>query len=188
MLNAKALAAVEVAKLYAADVEHDDTCPCPPDEPCASGREITTKLEIALKAFNEDKSEPGSCRVPLPFKRRGYTQKARCGGQSMYLRTGEYPDGTLGEFFVDISKEGATLRSVFNCFAIAISLGLQHGVPLQEFIDAFVGTRFEPNGVVQAHPEISDATSLIDLIFHDLALNYGGDLPGSAKARRVTDV
>ena len=87
-------------------------------------------------------------RRKLPFRRRGYTQKAKIGNHSVYLRTGEYENGQLGEIFIDMHREGAAFRSLMNCFAIAISLGLQHGVPLEEFVDAFVFTRFEPNGIV----------------------------------------
>ena len=90
----------------------------------------------------------------------------------MYLRTGEYEDGTVGEIFIDMHKEGAAYRSLMNCFAIAISLGLQHGVPLEEFVDAFVFTRFEPNGIVTGNDRITMATSTIDYIFRDLAIHY----------------
>src|SRR5213076_2485075 len=91
-------------------------------------------------------------RRRLPDRRAGYTQKARIGNHKIYLRTGEYEDGTLGEIFVDMHKEGAAFRSMTNCFAIAVSLGLQHGVPLEEFTDAVVFTRFEPNGIVSGNP------------------------------------
>src|SRR5438445_3800061 len=111
-------------------------------------------------------------RRQLPSRRAGYTQKARIGNHKMYLRTGEYDDGTLGEIFVDMHKEGAAFRSMTNCFAIAVSLGLQHGVPLEEFIDAFVFTRFEPNGAVQGNPHIKMTTSIIDYIFRELAVTY----------------
>ncbi len=110
----------------------------------------------------------------LPDRRRGYTQKARVGNLRVYLRTGEYEDGTLGEIFIDMHKEGAAFRSLMNCFAIAISLGLQHGVPLEEFVDAFVFTRFEPNGLVVGHPSVRMSTSVIDYIFRDLAITYLG--------------
>ncbi|MCS7271443.1 MAG: vitamin B12-dependent ribonucleotide reductase, partial [Gemmataceae bacterium] len=98
-------------------------------------------------------------RRRLPDRRAGYTQKARIGNHKIYLRTGEYEDGTLGEIFIDMHKEGAAFRSMTNCFAIAVSLGLQHGVPLEEFVDAFLFTRFEPNGVVQGNPHIKMTTS-----------------------------
>jgi ribonucleoside-diphosphate reductase alpha chain len=113
-------------------------------------------------------------RRRLPDRRAGYTQKARIGNHKIYLRTGEYEDGTLGEIFLDMHKEGAAFRSMTNCFAIAVSLGLQHGVPLEEFVDAFVFTRFEPNGVVQGNPYIKMATSIIDYIFRELAVSYLG--------------
>lgn len=111
-------------------------------------------------------------RHTLPTRRQGYTQKAVVGGHKVYLRTGEYTDGTLGEIFVDMHKEGAAFRSLMNCFAIAISLGLQHGVPLEEFVDAFVHTRFEPNGPVTLNHQIKLSTSIIDYIFRELAITY----------------
>ncbi len=113
-------------------------------------------------------------RRRLPDRRAGYTQKARIGNHKIYLRTGEYEDGTLGEIFLDMHKEGAAFRSMTNCFAIAISLGLQHGVPLEEYVDAFQFTRFEPNGMVQGNPHIKMATSIIDYIFRELAITYLG--------------
>jgi ribonucleoside-diphosphate reductase alpha chain len=111
-------------------------------------------------------------RRRLPDRRSGYTQKARIGGHKVYLRTGEYEDGELGEIFLDMHKEGAAFRSLMNCFAIAISLGLQHGVPLEEYVDAFVFTRFEPNGIVGGNEQIRYATSVIDYIFRELAITY----------------
>jgi ribonucleoside-diphosphate reductase alpha chain len=113
-------------------------------------------------------------RRRLPDRRKGYTQKAIVGGHKIYLRTGEYEDGTLGEIFLDMHKEGAAFRSLMNCFAIAISLGLQHGVPLEEFVDAFVFTRFEPNGPVKLNRRIKMCTSIIDYIFRELAITYLG--------------
>lgn len=113
-------------------------------------------------------------RRRLPDRRAGYTQKARIGGHKIYLRTGEYEDGTLGEIFLDMHKEGAAFRSMTNCFAIAVSLGLQHGVPLEEFLEAFQFVRFEPNGIVQGNPHIKMATSIIDYIFRELAISYLG--------------
>jgi ribonucleoside-diphosphate reductase alpha chain len=111
-------------------------------------------------------------RRRLPDRRAGYTQKARIGNHKMYLRTGEYEDGSLGEIFIDMHKEGAAFRSMTNCFAIAVSLGLQHGVPLDEFVDAFLFTRFEPNGIVSGNPHIKMSTSVIDYIFRELAITY----------------
>ncbi|HSQ57670.1 MAG TPA: vitamin B12-dependent ribonucleotide reductase [Gemmata sp.] len=113
-------------------------------------------------------------RRRLPDRRAGYTQKARIGNHKMYIRTGEYEDGTLGEIFIDMHKEGAAFRSMTNCFAIAVSLGLQHGVPLEEYVDAFLFTRFEPNGIVQGNPYIKMSTSIIDYIFRELAITYLG--------------
>ena len=113
-------------------------------------------------------------RRRLPNRRAGYTQKAVVGGHKIYLRTGEYEDGTLGEIFLDMHKEGAAFRSLMNCFAISVSLGLQHGVPLDEFADAFVFTRFEPNGMVQGHDQIKMVTSVIDYVFRELAISYLG--------------
>src|SRR4029453_523849 len=109
----------------------------------------------------------------LPAKRRGFTQKAKINGQVMFLRTGEYADQTVGEIFIDMSKEGATMRSMLNCFAIAISIGLQYGVPLEEFVEKFVFTRFEPSGMVD-HPNIKTTTSIIDFMFRSLAYEYLG--------------
>src|SRR5206468_4091614 len=136
-------------------------------------------------------------RRRLPDRRAGYTQKTRIGNHNLYLRTGEYSDGTLGEIFIDMHKEGAAFRSMTNCFAIAISLGLQHGVPLDEFIDAFLFTRFEPNGVVAGNPHIKMTTSIIDYIFRELAITYLGrrdlahvspeDLRGDAIGREEED-
>jgi ribonucleoside-diphosphate reductase alpha chain len=109
----------------------------------------------------------------LPAKRRGYTQKAKINGQVIFLRTGEYGDQTVGEIFIDMAKEGATMRSMLNCFAIAISIGLQYGVPLEEFVEKFVFTRFEPAGMVD-HPNIKSTTSIVDFIFRALAYEYLG--------------
>jgi ribonucleoside-diphosphate reductase alpha chain len=124
-----------------------------------------TKFKRALSGIVEKKS--------LPAKRRGFTQKAKIGGQVIFLRTGEYGDGTLGEIFIDLAKEGSTLRSFMNCFAIAISVGLQYGVPLEEFVEKFVFTKFEPSGMVD-HPNIKTTTSLVDFVFRALAFEYLG--------------
>jgi ribonucleoside-diphosphate reductase alpha chain len=113
-------------------------------------------------------------RERLPDRRKGYTQKAVVGGHKVYLRTGEYQDGRLGEIFVDMHKEGAAFRSLMNNFAIAISVGLQYGVPLEEYVDAFTFTRFEPAGLVQGNDAIKNATSIIDYVFRELAISYLG--------------
>lgn len=115
-----------------------------------------------------------SHRKTLPNRRLGYTQKASVGGHKVYLRTGDYNDGTLGEIFIDMHKEGAAYRSLMNCFSISISLGLQYGVPLEEFVDAFTFTKFEPNGMVIGHDNLKMATSVIDYVFRDLACKYLG--------------
>ncbi len=111
-------------------------------------------------------------REKMPERRRGYTQKAIVGGHKVYLRTGEYSDGSLGEIFIDMHKEGAGFRAMMNNFAIAVSVGLQYGVPLEEFVDAFTFTRFEPAGMVQGNDSIKNATSILDYIFRELAVSY----------------
>ena len=113
-------------------------------------------------------------RERLPDRRKGYTQKAVVGGHKVYLRTGEYQDGRLGEIFIDMHKEGAAFRSLMNNFAIAISLGLQYGVPLEEYVEAFTFVRFEPAGLVQGNDAIKNATSILDYIFRELAISYLG--------------
>jgi len=123
-----------------------------------------TEFMRALSKVVEKKS--------MPSKRRGFTQKAQVGGQTVFVRTGEYADGTLGEIFVDMHKEGATLRSLMNCFAIAVSVGLQYGVPLEEYVEKFTFTRFEPAGMVQGHENIKSATSIVDYIFRLLGYEY----------------
>ncbi len=122
-----------------------------------------TKLRSKLATIVE--------RKQLPARRRGYTIKGKVGGQALFLRTGEYGDGTLGEIFIDMAKEGATMRSLLNSFAIAVSVGLQYGVPLEEYVDKFIFTRFEPAGIVD-HPNIKSATSVLDYIFRVLAYEY----------------
>lgn len=126
----------------------------------------------------------------LPNRRNGFTQKGRVGGQTIFVRTGEYDDGTLGEIFIDMHKEGASFRSLMNCFSIAVSVGLQYGVPLEEFVDKFAFTRFEPSGMVEGHPNVKNATSIVDYIFRLLGFEYlhrddlvqvkPSDLPGQA--------
>ncbi|MGR3374836.1 vitamin B12-dependent ribonucleotide reductase [Pseudooceanicola nanhaiensis] len=113
-----------------------------------------------------------SHREKMPERRKGYTQKAMVGGHKVYLRTGEYSDGTLGEIFIDMHKEGAGFRAMMNNFAIAVSVGLQYGVPLEEFVDAFTFTKFEPAGMVQGNDSIKNATSILDYIFRELAVSY----------------
>ncbi len=143
--------------------------------------------EEELEAMIEDKEQNDIVKIAekiihryiakrrrLPDRRTGYTQKAKINGQSVYIRTGEYENGQLGEIFIDMHREGAAFRSLLNCFAISISLGLQHGVPLEEFVDAFVFTRFEPSGIVTGNDKIKMSTSVIDYIFRELAVTYLG--------------
>ncbi len=113
-------------------------------------------------------------RNRLPDRRKSYTQKAVVGGHKVYLHTGEFDDGKLGEIFIDMHKEGAAFRAMMNNFAIAISMGLQYGVPLEEFVEAFTFTRFEPAGMVQGNDNIKNATSILDYIFRELAISYLG--------------
>ncbi|RYE81068.1 MAG: vitamin B12-dependent ribonucleotide reductase [Myxococcales bacterium] len=115
---------------------------------------------------------PVGMRVRLPQKRNGFTQEARVGGHKIFLRTGEYADGSLGEIFIDMHKEGAAFRSVMNCLAMAVSVGLQYGVPLETFVEQFTFTRFEPQGQVEGHPNIKLATSIVDYIFRVLGVEY----------------
>ena len=108
----------------------------------------------------------------MPDRRKGYIQKATIGDHKVYLHTGEYEDGKIGEIFIDTSKEGELVKALMNNFAIAISLGLQYGVPLDEFVNAFIGTKFEPSGKVQGNDRILSASSILDYIFRELAISY----------------
>jgi ribonucleoside-diphosphate reductase alpha chain len=140
------------------------------DAPVEAPMTLPSSEQVAERVVVEYLRE----RRRLPDRRAGYTQKATVGGHKVYLRTGEYADGQLGEVFIDMHKEGAAFRSLMNCFAIAISLGLQHGVPLEEYVDAFVFTRFEPNGMTGGNAHIKMSTSVIDYIFRELAISYLG--------------
>jgi len=133
-------------------------------QPAASRAEIVAERIIERVVERE--------RQRLPDRRKGYTQKAIVGGHKVYIRTGEYDDGKLGEIFIDMHKEGAAFRSLMNNFAIAISIGLQYGVPLEEYVDAFTFTRFEPAGMVEGNSSIKMATSLLDYVFRELAVSY----------------
>jgi len=123
-------------------------------------------------SLDEGARPPATLRHRLPKKRRGFTQEARVGGHKVFLRTGEYDDGSLGEIFIDMHKEGAAFRSLMNCFAISVSMGLQHGVPLESYVDQFTFTRFEPSGPVEGHPNVKFATSMIDYVFRVLGVEY----------------
>ena len=125
------------------------------------------------KSFQID-SKKEIARNKLPHRRKGYTQKASINNHKVYLRTGEYMNGTLGEIFIDMHKEGAAFRSLMNNFAIAVSIGLQYGVPLEEFVEAFTFTKFDPCGEVKGNTEIKFSTSILDYIFRELAISYLG--------------
>jgi ribonucleoside-diphosphate reductase alpha chain len=127
---------------------------------------------VAAPAAPQLSVRPKGSRVRMPQKRRGFTQEARVGGHKVFLRTGEYDDGALGEIFIDMHKEGAAFRSLMNCFAMAVSVGLQYGVPLETYVEQFTFTRFEPHGVVGGHPNIKFATSIVDYIFRVLGVEY----------------
>lgn len=130
--------------------------------------EIPTGMS-PTQAYDQGMRPP---RFLLPSRRSGYNQEARVGGYKIYLRTGEYDDGTLGEIFIDLAKEGATLKGILSCFAIAVSKGLQYGVPLEEFVDTFTFQTFEPRGVVEGHPNIKMTNSIIDFVFRALGVEY----------------
>ena len=157
------------SQLIADDEEDDDVIEAFLDKPAASraaalSEKIVEKVVERIVVMRE--------RERMPDRRKGYTQKAVVGGHKVYLRTGEYDDGRLGEIFIDMHKEGAALRSLLNNFAIAVSLGLQYGVPLDEYVDAFTFTRFEPSGPVQGNNSIKYATSILDYVFRELAVSY----------------
>ena len=119
-----------------------------------------------------NKSEKSGKRFSMPDRRKGYIQKATIGDHKVYLHTGEYEDGKIGEIFIDTSKEGELVKALMNNFAIAVSLGLQYGVPLDEYISAFIGTKFEPSGKVHGNDRILSASSILDYIFRELAISY----------------
>jgi len=135
---------------------------------------LAASTSVIAERIIERVIERAASRHRLPDRRKGYTQKAIVGGHKVYLRTGEYEDGTLGELFIDMHKEGAAFRSLMNNFAIAISIGLQYGVPLEEYVEAFTFTRFEPSGMVEGNDAIKMATSVIDYIFREVAISYLG--------------
>jgi ribonucleoside-diphosphate reductase alpha chain len=137
-------------------------------------KSMPARVETIVEKIVERVIEHVHAREKLPSRRKGYTQKATVGGHKVYLRTGEYEDGKLGEIFIDMHKEGAALRAMMNNFAIAVSVGLQYGVPLEEFVDAFTFTKFEPAGMVQGNDSIKNATSILDYVFRELAVSYLG--------------
>ena len=132
---------------------------------------ISQNKENIIASFNKMSDKDGK-RFGMPDRRKGYIQKATIGDHKVYLHTGEYEDGKIGEIFIDTSKEGELVKALMNNFAIAVSLGLQYGVPLDEFISAFIGTKFEPSGKVQGNDRILSASSILDYIFRELAISY----------------
>ena len=140
--------------------------------PTTSSKETNQKnLQSIIKKTGNNLEKNGK-RFSMPDRRKGYIQKATIGDHKVYLHTGEYEDGKIGEIFIDTSKEGELVKALMNNFAIAISLGLQYGVPLDEFINAFVGTKFEPSGKVYGNDRILSASSILDYIFRELAISY----------------
>ena len=137
----------------------------------SNNKSTPKNLENIIKS-NSNNSEKSGKRFSMPDRRKGYIQKATIGDHKVYLHTGEYEDGKIGEIFIDTSKEGELVKALMNNFAIAVSLGLQYGVPLDEFISAFVGTKFEPSGKVHGNDRILTATSILDYIFRELAISY----------------
>jgi ribonucleoside-diphosphate reductase alpha chain len=136
-----------------------------------------SKLSQPLSSAGQKTEDPHAAppklrRRRLPKRRHGFTQEARIGGHKVFLRSGEYEDGTIGEIFIDMHKEGAAFRSMMNCFAIAVSMGLQYGVPLEDLVDQFTFTRFEPQGRVDGHENIRNCTSVVDYVFRVLGLEY----------------
>ncbi len=136
-----------------------------------SEQQAPKNFEKFIKS-NNNNSEKSGKRFGMPDRRKGYIQKATIGDHKVYLHTGEYEDGKIGEIFIDTSKEGELVKALMNNFAIAVSLGLQYGVPLDEFISAFVGTKFEPSGKVHGNDRILSASSILDYIFRELAISY----------------
>ena len=137
-----------------------------------SANQATTQNKENIISNLNKASERGGRRFGMPDRRKGYIQKATIGNHKVYLHTGEYEDGKIGEIFIDTSKEGELVKALMNNFAIAVSLGLQYGVPLDEFISAFVGTKFEPSGKVHGNDRILSASSILDYIFRELAISY----------------
>ena len=145
------------------------------DHKSDSKRVNSIKPEIIKKNLSNDKNykiKNAGKRFQMPDRRKGYIQKATVGDHKIYLHTGEYDDGKIGEIFIDTNKEGELVKALMNNFAIAISLGLQYGVPLEEYIDAFIDTKFEPSGKVHGNDRILSATSILDYIFRELAISY----------------
>ena len=150
-----------------------------------NSQEVSVNTKTNLKIKNQS-------RFKMPDRRKGYIQKAQIGDHKVYLHTGEYNDGKIGEIFIDTNKEGELVKAMMNNFAIAISLGLQYGVPLEEYVDAFIDTKFEPSGNVLGNDRILSASSILDYVFRELAISYLGkeDLahtPSISSTKNITD-
>ena len=161
-------------------------------------KDLPKNIPNPLKNIKNDTKEPtinvkskGNARFKMPDRRKGYIQKAQIGDHKVYLHTGEYDDGKIGEIFIDTNKEGELVKAMMNNFAIAISLGLQYGVPLEEYVDAFIDTKFEPSGNVIGNDRILSASSILDYVFRELAISYLGKeelahTPSIASTKNIT--
>ena len=160
-----------------------------------SSKNITenkTIIKNSLSKIEQPNLKKNNARFKMPDRRKGYIQKAQIGDHKVYLHTGEYDDGKIGEIFIDTNKEGELVKAMMNNFAIAISLGLQYGVPLDEYVDAFLDTKFEPSGNVVGNDRILSASSILDYVFRELAISYLGkeDLahtPSIARSKNIED-
>ena len=154
------------------DTKLSDSSSSPVEKENNSINQNITKTLIGSKNISQKLNDTFNKRFSMPDRRKGYIQKATIGDHKVYLHTGEYEDGKIGEIFIDTSKEGELVKALMNNFAIAISLGLQYGVPLDEFVNAYVGTKFEPSGKVNGNDRILSASSILDYIFRELAISY----------------
>jgi ribonucleoside-diphosphate reductase alpha chain len=154
-----------------------------------SVEKATTTTNSIENNINENFNNQNSYRSKMPDRRKGYIQKITIGDHKIYLHTGEYDDGKVGEIFIDMNKEGELVKALMNNFAIAISLGLQYGVPLDEFVDAFIETKFEPSGEIKGNDRILNASSILDYIFRELAISYLGreDLAHTPSIKKPND-
>tara|TARA_B100001121_G_scaffold174193_1_gene151981 strand:+ start:94 stop:942 length:849 start_codon:yes stop_codon:yes gene_type:complete len=155
-------------------------------------KQVNNLVQNKTEIQNKIQTKLGS-RFKMPDRRKGYIQKASIGEHKIYLHTGEYDDGKIGEIFIDTNKEGELVKALMNNFAIAISLGLQYGVPLDEFVDAFIDTKFEPSGKVEGNDRILSATSILDYVFRELAISYLGKeelahTPSISKIQTIDDI
>ena len=158
---------------------------------------VSNKIATTIKSNNDKENDTSykkkiNSRFRMPDRRKGYIQKAQIGDHKVYLHTGEYDDGKIGEIFIDTNKEGELVKAMMNNFAIAISLGLQYGVPLEEYVDAFIDTKFEPSGNVVGNDRILSASSILDYVFRELAISYLGKeelahTPSIASTKNITE-